>query len=48
MVINYTKQYTENVDWPLMAGIEITEIQSEAIAQAFTDFIWEEYNNEAA
>lgn len=43
--------YTTNtfflwVDWPLLNGYSITSSQSDAIAQAFTDYIWGLIQNE--
>ena len=35
-----TNTFFFGVDWPLLEGYEITPTQSDAIAQAFTDYIW--------
>ena len=50
-IYNCVRKYTTNTfflweDWPLLEGYNITEIQSNAIAQAFTDFIWEKIEDE--
>ena len=48
MVRPYTTEDSgvPSIDWPLLEGCTITTIQSDAIAQAFTDFLWEEMQNE--
>lgn len=45
------RNYTTNIfflwiDWPLLEGYNITDTQADAIAWAFTDFIWEKIQNE--
>ncbi len=50
-IYNCVRNYTTNTfflweDWPLLEGYEITNTQSNAIASAFTDFIWEKIQNE--
>jgi hypothetical protein len=45
------RNYTTNTfflwqDWPLLAGYDISNTQANAIASAFTDFIWEEIQDE--
>ncbi|MBQ4037036.1 MAG: hypothetical protein IJC84_02805 [Clostridia bacterium] len=34
------------IDWPLLSGYNVTATQSDAMAEAFTDYIWEEIQNE--
>ncbi len=46
-VRNYTTNiFVFGVDWPLLKGYDITDTQADAIAAAFTDFIWEKIQNE--
>ncbi len=50
-IYNGVRNYTTNifflfVDWPLLAGYDITDVQANAIASAFTDYIWEKIQNE--
>ena len=35
-----TNTFFLGIDWPLLKGYKITSTQSDAIAQAFTDYIW--------
>ena len=44
-IYNCVRKYTTNtfvffVDWPLLNGYEISDVQADAIAAAFTDYIW--------
>jgi hypothetical protein len=34
------------IDWPLLDEVDITNTQADAIANAFTDYIWELVQNE--
>ena len=49
---NYVRVYTTNLpdnfllDWPFLAGYDLTDTQSDAIASAFTDYLWERIQNE--
>lgn len=50
-IYNCVRNYTTNIfflwiDWPLLEGYNITDTQADAIAWAFTDFIWEKIQNE--
>ena len=50
-IYDCVRNYTTNtfflgVDWPLLEGYNITDTQADAIASAFTDFIWEKIQNE--
>ena len=50
-IYNCVRKYTTNtfslgIDWPLLEGYDISDTQANAIASAFTDFIWEEIQNE--
>lgn len=46
-VRNYTtNSFFLGIDWPLLKGYDITDTQANAIASAFTDFIWEKIQNE--
>ena len=50
-IYNCVRNYTTNIfflwqDWPLLEGYDITNTQADAIASAFTDFIWEKIQNE--
>ena len=50
-IYNCVRNYTTNTfflweDWPLLEGYDITNNQANAIAWAFTDFIWEKIQNE--
>lgn len=51
-IYNCVRRYTTNiffmfVDWPLLEGYTISTTQSDAIATAFTDYIWELIQNES-
>ena len=50
-IYDCVRNYTTNTfflwkDWPLLEGYNITNTQANAIASAFTDFIWEKIQNE--
>lgn len=50
-IYNCVRNYTTNiyflfVDWPLLNGYSITDTQANAIASAFTDYIWGKIQNE--
>lgn len=50
-IYDCVRNYTTNTfflwqDWPLLEGYDITDTQADAIASAFTDFIWEKIQNE--
>lgn len=45
-VFNLWRPFVLWIDWPLLDDIELTSTQSDAIAQAFTDYIWEKIQNE--
>ncbi len=50
-IYSCVRNYTTNIfflwqDWPLLEGYEITNTQANAIAWAFTDFIWEKIQDE--
>ncbi len=50
-IYDCVRNYTTNTfflwqDWPLLEGYDITNTQANAIASAFTDFIWEKIQNE--
>lgn len=50
-IYSCVRNYTTNTfflwqDWPLLEGYDITDNQANAIAWAFTDFIWEEIQDE--
>lgn len=49
---NCVRLYTTNtstamVDWPLLNGYDITDTQADAMADAFTDYVWGEILNES-
>ena len=50
-IYDCVRNYTTNTfflwkDWPLLAGYDISNTQANAIASAFTDFIWEKIQDE--
>jgi hypothetical protein len=50
-IYDCVRNYTTNTfflweDWPLLEGYDITNTQANAIASAFTVFIWEKIQNE--
>ena len=45
-VLRICKEVFLFVEWPLLEGVEVSDNQSDAIAQAFTDYIWERIQNE--
>ena len=50
-IYNCVRSYTTDTfflwfDWPILEEVNISTTQSDAIANAFTDYIWEEIQNE--
>ena len=50
-IYNCVRIYTDDefvlwVDWPILDEVEISSTQADAIAEAFTDYVWEEIQNE--
>ena len=50
-IYSCVRNYTTNIfflwiDWPLLEGYDISNTQADAIAWAFTDYIWEKIQNE--